>query len=185
MPLLSLLHLRSPQHPVLSRTKHRTHTQHCRVCVPCFVLHRAEGRLQIVTCLVDCVYLEDWGWTKSEDVGRGYGMGGTEGVLLRRLVCVWMYVPRYVHVCTYVYMYVFMNVLCTSAYICVCMYVYMQVCTYLCMYVYTHVCICSADVAQVALPAHKPHCPVPTNNISLASTTGFRWPYWIYSWGGS
>jgi hypothetical protein len=34
-----------------------------------------------------CVCVEDCGRAKCEDVGRGYCMGGTEGVLLKRLVC--------------------------------------------------------------------------------------------------
>jgi hypothetical protein len=140
----------TPPSPVPSAPRPEPHTQHYRLCVLCFVLHKAEGRLQIVTCVVACVYLEDWGRDKCEDVGRGYGMGGTEGVWLKRLVCVWMYVPMYV--CIYeciVYLYI---------------YIYRYVCTYMCTYIrmYVHgcvymqvciyICICSARVAQAALP---------------------------------
>ena len=78
--------------PAAPRPEPHTHThtltQHYRLCVLYIVLHKAEGRLQIVIC----VYIEDWGKAKCYDVGRGYGMRGTGGVFFERHVCVWMFV---------------------------------------------------------------------------------------------
>ena len=83
-----LLSLRSPQ-------RKAQNTQHHRLCVLCFVLHTAEGRLKIVCAL--CSGL-------CESVRRGCVMGGTGGCCLNVVCCICvMYVCIvYLYVCMYI-----------------------------------------------------------------------------------
>ena len=72
-------------------------------------------------------------------------------------VCKCMYMYAYVCICTYMYVcmyvrtYVYVCV-CMCAYVCICMHMYAYVC--ICMHMYAYVCICMHMYAYVCMCMH-------------------------------